>query len=167
MKSTFVKEKILGNQYMEGTWIGCYIGVGGKPRLYIEVFEQSLDELIIRGKCFELDNSYKGSWISDTVVIDEKRGIMRYTYESDMLNNSHKNEGIAIFNFERTNRKTPPQKLIGYSSDIFNNTKIKSMEKKIDNSQFPTQLDLLEEAHNFLIENKKFFGLTSPLDNDE
>ena len=158
-KSKRVKKIILGNIYLEGVWVGCYKGLDGSPKLFIEYFEQTFDELIIRGRCYEADGSFKGSWVSESVVIKEKEGIIRYTYDTDMINNSHKNSGIAVFNFARNKRKDAPKKLTGYSSDIFNPRKIISMEVKIPEADNLSDDELLKTANQLFLENKKYFDI--------
>ena len=49
-KSKKMKKYFLGGYYLEGTWVGFYIGVSRKERFMIERFEQELDSLVIRGK---------------------------------------------------------------------------------------------------------------------
>jgi len=155
---------ILGNLYMEGTWVGCYISLNSEPVFYIENFEQTIDALIIRGRCYHSNNSFKGSWTSTNVIINEKEGIMRYTYETDMVNNLYKNQGIAIFNFVRTEKNSAPKALIGYASDIFKPMKIKSLEekindcKKISNCKNFDDTELLKKAQDLFNRNKAFFS---------
>jgi len=41
-KISFVKKHILGSSYLEGTWVGFYIGFEDKPRFFVERFEQEM-----------------------------------------------------------------------------------------------------------------------------
>lgn len=70
---------------MEGCWVGCYRGLDGNPNYYIEYLEQTFDCLIVRGKCFANDDSFKGNWISENVIISEREGTITYTFETDMI----------------------------------------------------------------------------------
>ena len=162
----FVKRKILGNIYLEGTWVGCYIGLDNQPKFFIECFEQTLDELIIRGRCFREDYIFKGTWTSDTVIIDEKKGSISYTYETDMIGNVHKNQGLAVFSFVRSEKAKAPTKMFGYSSDIFVPRKTKSLEVKILNPAGLEDSDLLREAHKVYEQNNYYFyGIESDSSN--
>src|SRR4051812_2412529 len=51
-KNNWVKKFFLGPYYLEGTWVGFYIGVSGNERFLIERFEQDIDTLVIRGKSY-------------------------------------------------------------------------------------------------------------------
>ena len=153
-----IKKITLGNIFLEGIWVGSYIGLEKQPIFFIENFEQTLEGLIIRGRCFYEDNKYKGSWVSDTVIIDEIKGSISYTYETDMINNVHKNQGLAVFSFDRTKKNKAPIRLYGYSSDIFMTQKNISIEKKIENPKIKEENELLKEAHKVYDDNKKYFG---------
>ena len=144
-KSSYIKKRILGPYYMEGTWVGFFIGHQEKVRFFVEFFEQDLNDLVIRGKAFrEEDGKYHGSWVSDNVNINTKLGKISYTYETDAIGNTFVNPGIAQFNIERTSKDQPPCRLIGFTSDLFNPQKLKSFEQKISEK---TEIDS-KEAFN-------------------
>lgn len=130
-KSECVKKYILGPYYMEGTWIGFFVGHDSKIRLFAETFEQDISDLVIKGKAFKEDGSYHGSWVSDNVNINVKLGKISYTYEADVIGNSFTNPGLAYFNLERKSSDKAPSRMIGFSSDIFNPAKLKSFEEKV------------------------------------
>ena len=137
MKNKHIKKLVLGNKYLEGIWVGVYIAEDDNPRFYYECFEQDFSGLIIRGTCFNEDGTYKGSWISNDVCIDGNAGTITYTYVTDMLNNAVKNQGLATFNFQRKNKESITDKMIGFSSDIFSGKKIKSFEWKLNEKEIP------------------------------
>ena len=137
IKCKFIKKLVFGNKYLEGIWVGVYIAEDDNPRFYYECFEQDFSGLIIRGTCFNEDGTYKGSWISDNVYINEKTGTITYTYVTDMINNTGKNQGLAAFNFQRKSKKSITDKMIGFSSDIFSGKKIKSFEWKLNDKESP------------------------------
>jgi len=115
---------------MEGTWIGFFVGHDSKIRLFAETFEQGINELVIKGKAFQEDGSYHGSWVSDNANINVKLGKLSYTYEADVIGNSFTNPGLARFDLERESNDKPPTRMIGFSSDIFNPAKLKAFEEK-------------------------------------
>ncbi|WP_281818323.1 hypothetical protein [Vallitalea longa] len=59
------------------------------PNYYVDYFEQAFEGLVIRGKCYANNGSFKGSWISDHVIVNEEKGTITYTYETDMINSTH------------------------------------------------------------------------------
>lgn len=159
LKIPLFKRLAFGDTYLEGVWIGCYIGFEDQPRLYIECFEQSFEGLVVRGRCYTLDYQFKGVWVSEKVIIDHDKGRLSYTYETDMVNSSHKNQGLAVFNFYRDKKDAAPYKMIGFSSDIYSPSKIKSIEVKTDYKKEMDDMILLEKAKAFYEENKNILGL--------
>lgn len=156
LKIPFAKKLVFNSSYMEGQWVGCYIGTNNEPIYFIEAYEQTFDSLIIRGKAYFSDGSYKGNWVSENVNIDVINGAITYTYTTDFINNSHKNQGLAVFYFERKNATAAPYMLRGFSTDIFSQKKTKSIEMKI-NKKYMTDIDLISEAKKLYCDNKDYF----------
>lgn len=155
MKNTHIKKLVLGNKYLDGTWVGVYIAEDDDPRFYYECFEQDFSGLIIRGTCFNKDGTYKGSWISNDVYVDANAGTITYTYVTDMLNNTVKNQGLATFNFQRKNKESVTYKMIGFSSDIFSGKKIKSFEWKLNKEEsLMSDNDIINIAKQYYHDNK-------------
>lgn len=154
LKVTVIKRWIFGSSYLDGVWVGAYIGIEDKPRYYIEYFEQDFNSLIIRSKCYSDDFKYKGKWTSTNVSINEDKGELYYTYETTMENNNHKNIGFAIFNIDRMSKGTCPIKLHGFSSDIYINKMIRSVEEKISKPKGLTEKELLDKAIEVYENNK-------------
>jgi hypothetical protein len=152
-----VKKWILGASYMEGTWVGFFIGHDDTARLYVESFEQDLSGLVIRGKAFKTDKTYHGTWISDNANINARLGSLTYTYEANVIGNSHTNQGLAAFTFERNERETPPYRMIGFSSDLFNPKKLKSFEEKVTNGTTMCVNEAIEKAEEVYLSNKDNF----------
>ena len=151
LKLRFIKKWFFGAHYLEGIWIGFFIGNSDKVRYYIETFEQDFDSLIIRGKGFRENEGYFGSWISENVNINIKKGTINYTYETDAIKNSFINPGLASFIFERSGMDKAPNKMIGFSSDLYNPKKLKSYEVKY--SDIPE----IEDIQTLLEEAKKIY----------
>jgi hypothetical protein len=158
IKIEFIKSKIFGNQYIEGIWIGCFFDYNDELKYFIEYFEQDFDRLVIRGRCFHSDKSYKGTWISDSVIIDSDNGKIVYTYLTDMLNNTHKNQGLAEFHFERERFENSPKRMIGFSSDLYSGRKTFAIEEKYQGKKHVNEMDLLDIASEIFIRNQEIFG---------
>jgi FlaA1/EpsC-like NDP-sugar epimerase len=77
-----IKKLMLGNEYLDGTWIGHYRGVSGNIRYFIEEIEQNLDSIKIRGKSFNEDMELNSTWNSEAVNVDGKSGTLTYTYST-------------------------------------------------------------------------------------
>lgn len=158
LKSKSVKSFFFGSTYLEGTWVGCFLGHDGKPQYYIESFEQDFDGLVIRGRNFYADKRFKGTWVSEKVIVDDEKGRIIYTYITDMIYNAHKNQGFAEFNYIRTNKKKPPNRMIGFSSDLFSPKKFMSIEEKIPDKDCISEAVLLEKAMSIYENNKEAFA---------
>ena len=150
------KSLVFGNYFLEGTWVGFFIGNEGKVRYYVETFEQDFESVIIRGKSFN-ETGYHASWIAETNNIDVKRGTLSYTYNTDAIGNTFINSGIAFFNFERSCLNKAPNSLIGFSSDLYNPRKFKSFEKKISYNTSHDYVGALDTAKEIYTLNKHVF----------
>lgn len=130
-KISKVKKFILGPTYMEGTWIGFFVGHENKIRYLVETFEQDLSELVIRGKVYRDDGTYHCSYVSQNATVDLRNGKLSYSYDADSISNTHINPGLARFDLERDSKDSPPSRLSGYSSDLFHPKKLMAFEEKV------------------------------------
>lgn len=157
----WIKKLAFGSYYVEGVWVGFFIGKEDKVRFYIETFEQDFDSITIRGKGFREYEGCFGSWIAENVSINSKKGILNYTYETDAFNNSFINPGLASFVIERRGINKPPYRLTGFSSDLYNPKKLKSFEQKIndipDIGEVAEKLKIAKELYN---KHNYFFKMT-------
>lgn len=156
------KKWVYGADYLEGTWIGFYIGAKGLVRYMIEEYEQGLDGLIIRGKSFDENLKYHTSWVSTSSNVDSISGRVSFMYETYSIKDDKNNNGIAFFNFERENRNDPPTMLIGFSSDLFlAGKRLPAIEIKLDKKVSMKQA--LDEAVKFHQENKEYIFVASKI----
>lgn len=156
-KWKWFKNMIYGSYYLEGIWVGFFIGKDSKVRYFYEVFEQSLDEIVITGKAFKDDESILGIWKAKNPVIDIVLGKMTYYYETDVFENTFINPGLATFNLERIDKDKCPYALTGFSSDLFNPVKLKAFEVKLDVCSQKNNTRLIEEAKKVYEVNKDKF----------
>lgn len=153
-KCNCIKKWIFGNSYMEGTWVGFYIGNSGEVRYIIENYEQDLEGLTIRGKSYDENYKYHTNWTSSSSNIDVEKGRVSYMYETYSIKDRNNNNGIAFFNFERDNKTSPPKSIIGFSSDLFlAGRRLPAMEYKLDTKC--TSKQGLEYAVRYYEENKE------------
>lgn len=125
-----LKKIVLGKYYLDGIWIGVYLGVDNKPTYYIENYYQDWEKIIVKGRCYNTDYSYKGSWDSKNVIMDIDNNKLVYNHATEMINNNFVNIGESTFDIIREHDGKNASKLIGYSKDIFGNNKFKSVEIK-------------------------------------
>jgi hypothetical protein len=156
------KKWIFASQYIEGVWVGFFMGKSDKVRYYIETFEQDFESITIRGKGFRENEGYFGSWISESVNFDDKKGTLNYTYKADALSNTFINPGLADFVIERKESNTSPYRMFGFSADLYNPKKMKSFEEKIrDKPDIGNIKDALGKAKQLYQENQYFLTLDS------
>lgn len=153
-KYNMIKKLVFGNSYLEGVWVGYYFGIDNKPKFYIEYYEQDLNGLTIRGFTYKEDGTLKGTWISDKVFINEDYGTITYTYVTDMIQNTNKNQGLASFNFLRENKYKVTDKMVGFSSDIFSPQKLESSERRLSKKELKlSSTEKINLAKNLYKEN--------------
>lgn len=137
-KVRFIKKWALGNYYFEGVWIGICM-VDSEKEYFLEIYEQTVEDLIIKGTEFDSNDSPIGTWtilhphinvleskfcyyyeLSDTENPDITLGFSRGTIHWDKFHRAEKIVGFAIDNY--SSKKQPyvsvkvPQK--EYKSDL-------------------------------------------------
>lgn len=152
----FVKKHILGPRYMEGIWVGFFVGHNNKIRFFYEIFEQDLNRTVIRGRVFRDDGGFHGSWVAEDATIDTTRGKLTYHYHADAIGNTFINPGIGSFDIDRPAAHMSPLGLIGFSSDLFNPHKLTAFEEKISDQTMIEEMDILKLAQKVYEKNKKY-----------
>lgn len=156
-KSTWVKKQFLGPYFLEGTWVGFYVGVSGNERFLIEKFEQEIDSLTIHGKSFNEVTKYHASWISTSANIDPSNRRITYMYECLPINDKTSTNGIAIFSLERDDQYSAARGLTGFSADLHLGERIRAMEIKLSDYCNIDEKTALEEAKKLYEANKENF----------
>jgi len=136
-QSRWLKSKLLGSYYMEGTWVGYFIGRGGHVRYVIETFEQDLSSLIIRGASYSTDHQRHGQWVSEASFVDAHRGRLIYTYTCDILSRGVALQGVGTFQFERESERAAPYRIEGYVADLVDGRRLPVVEEKISSRVLP------------------------------
>lgn len=155
--STAVKKLFLGTYFMEGTWVGFYIGQSGSPRFIIERFEQEIDTLTIRGKSYNEASEYHNEWVAAHVNIDTLHARISYMYECMNIHENTNKNGIAVFNFDRRNQYSSPHRLTGYSADLNIGRRIKALEIKMSDLGKVTEEEALQKAKDIYNSHKNQF----------
>lgn len=156
-KSTWIKRQFLGPYFLEGTWVGFYIGVSGNERFIIEKFEQEIDSLTIHGKSFSETTKYHASWTSTSVNIDPTNRRITYMYDCLPINDKTSTNGIAIFTLERDDQYSAAKGLTGFSADLHLGQRVRAMETKLSVNCNIDEMMALEEAKKFFEANKDNF----------
>jgi hypothetical protein len=160
LKIRFLKKWVFGAYYLEGVWIGFFMGKEDKVTFYIETYEQDFDSITIRGKGFRENEGCFGSWIAENVNINVKKGTLNYIYETDAFSNSFINPGLANFVFERKRINDAPYRLIGFSSDLYSPKKLKSFEEKLFEKPDIGNIEIaINKAKELYKQNKYFLNI--------
>jgi hypothetical protein len=154
---TILKKLFLGNAYLEGTWVGFYIGAEGHPRFFREIFEQELDSLVIRGRSNNENNRFHAQWNTAIVNVDIKKGELSYMYDISSIHENSHNNGMAFFDLDRDSSLKAPKKMIGYSTDLHIGKRIKSYSVKLSNKTDISFETALEESKKIYLRNKDNF----------
>lgn len=145
-----IKKKILGNYYLEGTWVGFFVGNNGKIRYICERFEQSLEGIIIQGSSYTDNQKIHGNWIAKSPVVNIEEKQLMYYYEADMINNLFINPGLASFKMEKSHKSHYIDSLRGFSSDLYNPHKLFAIEEKISD-------DFIDDEEAILLRAKELY----------
>lgn len=157
-KIRLVRKFFLGPKYLEGTWVGFYIGLKGQVRYIVERFEQDFETLIIRGTSYNEVNGFHGSWISFPANVDISKGELTYMYDLKGINEVSNGTGIAFFSFHRKDQNTAPRIIKGFSADLHNDGKrTKSFEYKLSDGNIFTDAEAIQKAIDFYNKNKTNF----------
>lgn len=156
-KSEYVRKFMLGSMYMEGTWVGFYVGISGKVRYLVEHYEQDFFQLIIRGDSWDEEGKFHTSWRSKPAHINSASGQISYMYDLSGINDNTNGDGIAFFNFIRKNQYSAPTELKGFSADLHNSSRTKSIEKKISDNHRIDDIKALTIAMEFYKERGNLF----------
>jgi hypothetical protein len=130
-KSEWLKRFILGPSYLNGTWVGWFIGHNKDVRYIVEVFEQDLGGVNTRGMSFNEAGETHGEWRSEATLIDPVKGQLLYTCSADILTADVPFRSIAVFNFERRGSDDPPHALDGHVADVHDGVRLEIREVKI------------------------------------
>lgn len=156
------KKLVFASEYLEGMWIGCFIGKDGNPQYFVETFEQDFNGLIIRGRNYYKNGSFKGTWVSEKVSINAEKGELSYTYITDMINNTYSNRGFGDFSFIRKSPNKAPNKLIGFTTDLFNNKKCFAIEERVEIENILDDNEIVAKAISIYEKNKDLFLKNEP-----
>lgn len=131
----YLKAYVFSASYVEGTWVGRFFDSQGNPKWTVEHYEQSLGGIVLRGWAVNDDATNYASWVSDTVSIDAKAGILRYAYDCDVIYRGMRQQGIGVFTVTQRGRFKTPVALTGYSADLPDGHRTENNELKVSDSQ--------------------------------
>lgn len=151
----FIKKFILGDKYLEGTWVGVYVGINGEIRYIFETYEQNLEGVLISGYSYKENKNIHGKWKAQNPIIDSNNKKLIYYYETDMIANTHINQGFASFTLEKDANSKFYNKMQGFSSDLYCCNKIYAIEEKISEECWTDRDKILQKAKEIYEKNRE------------
>ena len=144
-----LKKIILRKYYFEGIWIGFYT-VDNEIEYYYEIFEQSLDETIIKGTAYGTDHKKIGEWtiVNPTLNIAESKLTYYYEMNDISVNDITVGHSRATLHWDKHGYA---YKLVGFAIDNFSKEKQEYITTKVKTTETPqTWVD-----NNFWVEVEK------------
>ncbi len=154
-----LKKWLFGKEYIEGNWVGAYIGASGVPKIFYEKHEQTYDATIIKGYSFLLDKTAHTSWINTSFSINKEYEIF-FTYKTQSFTETSSGTGYtqARAKFDKKNKYII--EFNGFFYDLHIGKQIPIIETKVDDDLSEEQLvDLAISHYNTNIEFYKKFSL--------
>jgi len=134
---------------LHGTWIGYFIGHAGDKRFLVELYEQDLDTLIVKGRSYTDQQQFHGQWTSEATSLDVLRSRLVFTYEFQVLSHASPLHGVTIFQLHRSAPHKPPIGLSGIAQDLNDLTRIHVNEEKLSDKLLPWEQALQKAAERF------------------
>lgn len=152
----FIKKIVLGDSYLEGTWVGFYISETREVRYLYETYEQSLEDVLISGYSYKKDKAMHGKWTALNPIIDCKKKSITYYYETEMVERTNKGQGFASFSLQKTKGSKKYDMMQGFSSDLNQTTKVNAIEVKISEECLNDLNEILQKAQEVYEKNKEY-----------
>jgi hypothetical protein len=141
----WLKAKLLGPYYLEGTWVGYFRGHQKDIRYIVQVFEQDLSSLTITGKSYTEGDELHAQWFSEATSLNIEKGQLIYTSSLDVLSRKRPEKNLVVVQLERKSAKSAPYAIEGYAADLSDGVRIKIREEKAS-SRAMAHRDALPQA---------------------
>lgn len=120
----WLREKLYGEMYLEGTWVGYFKGHGGDIRLFVERYKQSLIALNIQGNSYTEQGAPHANWTSETAHFDSERGVLHYFSQTNILSRKGPEESVCRLNVQPDPNGGPPCSMEGYAADLVDGNRV-------------------------------------------
>ena len=151
----FIKRWLFGRDYLDGVWVGAYVGCTLEPRVFYEEYDQQFETVTVRGRSFLLDGTPHATWTSTSFNISHEHDKIFFTYSAQSFTAEPSGNGYAQFTPVLDNKGRFIRELRGFSFDLHNGIMIPALEKKLDKKS--DEKSLIESAKALYSDNKLFF----------
>jgi hypothetical protein len=149
-KSLWLRRRLLGKAFLEGTWVGHYERQG-RDRFTIETIDQRTGETVISGGEYDENGKAIAEWCSETALINARTKKLVYVYSCDRYASGNEHKGIGVFKLGISGNGAPPNWLEGYSIDTLDSPKNTNAEFKLEDA--PT------DVATILVKARERFGI--------
>ena len=128
-KSLWLRKKALGEEFIEGTWVGK---IRREPIEYtIEEYRYRNGVIEIEGRSFLEDKTPTSHWNSTAVGLDIGNRKLFYAYECRTESKERPPEGVALFRLQWENKELLScDRLEGFAADLSDGKKDSNTEHK-------------------------------------
>lgn len=151
----WLKRKILGAYYIEGTWVGFYYEddahlQSGDVYLVVDTITQNLSTVMIQGSGFTTSGDTRATWNSTAAQISENGAELIFIASCTIPRESRKCEAVTHFNLHKSKGKKAPDHFHGTSANIGPNEKMMIVrQKKLGNEPDLTDKKALAAARQY------------------
>jgi hypothetical protein len=147
-RSKRVKKWLLGPHFLEGTWVGYFMDDARHPVYFVEIVEQDLGSLVLKGASYSADGIMHARWQADSATVDPAKATLLYSYTCDLISKGVPHQGIGVFDLKRRSGFSSADEMEGYSADLTNGLRSVAHEKKISDRSL-NKSEALPEAIKF------------------
>lgn len=162
-KWIWLKEKILGQFYVDGTWVGYYYAqeadLASDTVFYVvDFFKQDLSSLKVEGEAFTKSGSSRAKWESKAANISSDAARMIFVVDCTISGKGLRCDAVTDFYLRKTNDSKWPDYVDGHSTNVTTD-KVESVsmtvrQKKICDGIYLNSVDALKYAHQLYAEDK-------------
>lgn len=137
-KSQWVKKKVFGSYYMEGQWVGYFVGHANDIRFVIEYFDQGFDRLSLRGMSYDGQGRLHATWKCESAYLDAETGALDYLYACDILTKKVTHQGVGTFMLIRDSSRHAATEMQGTVTDLVDGKRLPVRETRIGSGRVDT-----------------------------
>ena len=126
----WIKKRIFGSWFIEGTWAGYYIGLDDVVYYVVETLEQELATMSQQGIGFTESGETRSTWNSQAIDINPKSSAMVQAYHCTYAKTGQPVDGIGSFTFYHKGGM-PPHRKEGWIADVADAKRQRVVEEKV------------------------------------
>jgi hypothetical protein len=125
----WIKKRIFGSSFIEGTWAGYYIGLDNVVYYVVETVQQTLTTMSLWGTGFTESGEIRSTWNSQAMDVNPKSRTMVQAYDCTYAKTGQSVDGIGRFTLLHKGGK-PPHRKEGFIADVTDAKRQRVAEEK-------------------------------------